>query len=166
MLSIIFLISEFLDFNRFPIYFFEFPDGYMIHLIFNFQVTNIYIYTSLLIPTCKLIHDPNNVNFDPEKSGIINTPSILFIPQLQYYMCSNVTGVYIRTRLRHLHDVSSPFRYLQISTGNSLKMRFCQHPSIEMSIEMYTNQNFLIFRICRNRLMFLQGVIDYVGYNK
>ena len=137
-----------LDFNRFPIYFFEFPDGYTIHFIFNFQVTNIYVYTSLLIPTCKLIHDPNNVNFDPEKSGIpycisvtkniINIPSILFIPQLQYYMCSNVTGVYIRTTLRHLHDVSSPFRYLQISTRNSLKMRFCQHPSIEM----YTNQNF------------------------
>ena len=148
MLSIIFLISEFLDFNRFPIYFFEFPDGYTIHFIFNFQVTNIYVYTSLLIPTCKLIHDPNNVNFDPEKSGIrycisvtkniINIPSILFIPQLQYYMCSNVTGVYIQTTLRHLHDVSSPFRYLQISTRNSLKMRFCQHPSIEM----YTNQNF------------------------
>ena len=148
MLSIIFLISEFFDFNRFPIYFFEFPDGYTIHFIFNFQVTNIYVYTSLLIQTCKLIHDPNNVNFDPEKSGIcycisvtkniINIPPILFIPQLQYYMCSNVTGVYIRTTLRHLHDVSSPFRYLQISTGNSLKMRFCQHPSIEM----YTNQNF------------------------
>ena len=32
-------------------------------------------------------------------------------------------------------------------------MRLCQHPSIEM----YTNQNFWILRICRNRLMFLQG---------
>ena len=111
MLSIFFLISELLGFNRLAIYFFEFPDGYTIHFIFYFHIRNIYVYTSLLIPTCKLIHDPNNGNFDAEKSGIpycisvtkniFNIPSILFIPQLQYYMCSNVTGVYIRTMLRH-----------------------------------------------------------------
>ena len=67
IVSINFLISELLDFYKFPIYFFDFPDGYTIHFIFNFHITNIYVYTSLLIPTCKLIHDPNNGNFDPEK---------------------------------------------------------------------------------------------------
>ena len=115
MLSIIFIIPELFDFNRFPIYFFKFPEGYTIHFISNFHIINIYVYTSLLIPTCKLIHDPNNGILDLNKSSlrycisvtknIFNIPSILFIPQLQYYMCSNVTGVFIRTTLRHLHDV-------------------------------------------------------------
>ena len=63
----------------------------------------------------------------------------------------------MQTTLRHLHNVSCPFRYLQISTGNSLKMRLCQHPSIDM----YTNQNFLINHIFPNPLMFLQGVYVY-----
>ena len=60
MLSIIFVIPEILDFNRFPIYFFQFQEGYTI--IFNLlsHITNIHLYTSPLIPTCKLIHDPNN----------------------------------------------------------------------------------------------------------
>ena len=97
MLSIIFLISEFLDFNRFPINFFEFPDRYTMHFIFNFQVTNIYVYTSLLIPTCKLIHDPNNVNFDPEKSGIHYcisvTKYIINIPSSCLFLNSNIICV-------------------------------------------------------------------------
>ena len=97
ILSIIFPIPEILDFNRFPIYFFKFQEGYTIIFILISHITNIYVYTPLLIPTCKLIHDPNNGIFDRKKSSIhycisvtqniFNIPSILFIPELQYYMC-------------------------------------------------------------------------------
>ena len=73
MLSIIFVIPEILYFNRFPIYFFQFQEGYTI--IFNLlsHITNIYLYISLLIPTWKLIHDPNNGIFDPKKVAYLTT---------------------------------------------------------------------------------------------
>ena len=47
--------------------------------------------------SCNLIHDDYTLNFDTKKSNIrccisvtkniFNIPSILFIPQLQNYMC-------------------------------------------------------------------------------
>ena len=67
ILSIIFPIPEILDFNRFPIYFFKFQEENTIIFILISHITNIYVYTSLLIPTCKLIHGPNNGIFDQKK---------------------------------------------------------------------------------------------------